>query len=226
MSGILVHAVVPAYNEEHTIALVVQGVQPFTTAVTVVDDGSEDRTGEVAASAGATVIRLPENSGKGSAIRAGIRHALAGDCTHVLFLDGDLQHVPAEAARLIDTAIHTGADLVVGERQFDRSITPASRFHANRLGSRALSAFMGVRVLDTQCGFRVFTARALRGMQLSARGYEIETEMIVKVGRQGGRIARVPVTSVYGAQRSKLKPVRDTTKTCFLAVYYRYIEPV
>jgi hypothetical protein len=85
---------------------------------------------------------------------------------------------------------------------------------------------MGVRVLDTQCGFRVFTARSLRAMQLSARGYEIETEMIVKVGRQGGRIERVPVTSVYGEQRSKLRPVRDTTKTCFLAVYYRYIEPV
>jgi hypothetical protein len=144
----------------------------------------------------------------------------------VLFLDGDMQHVPAEAGRLIETAATTGADLVVGERQFDRTIMPASRYHANRIGSRALSAFMGVRVLDTQCGFRVFSVRSLRAMRLSARGYEIETEMIVKVGRQGGRIERVPVTSVYGAQRSKLKPVRDTTRTCFLAVYYRYIEPV
>jgi glycosyltransferase involved in cell wall biosynthesis len=224
--SIVVHAVVPAYNEEHTIALVVQGVRPFTTAVTVVDDGSGDRTREAAAAAGAHVIRLPENSGKGIAVRAGIQHALSSACTHVLFLDGDMQHVPAEAGRLIETAARTGADLVVGERQFDRTIMPASRYHANRIGSRALSAFMGVRVLDTQCGFRVFTARSLRAMQLSARGYEIETEMIVKVGRQGGRIERVPVTSVYGEQRSKLRPVRDTTKTCFLAVYYRYIEPV
>ena len=81
-------------------------------------------------------------------------------------------------------------------------------------------------MLDTQCGFRIFTSNALRGMTLNARGYEIETEMLVKARRRGGRIARVPVTLVYGTQRSKLNPVRDTTRTCFLAVYYRYIEPV
>jgi glycosyltransferase involved in cell wall biosynthesis len=226
LTDLRVHAVVPAFNEADSIGAVVDGVRPFTTAVTVVDDGSSDGTGEIATAAGAHVVRLPHNSGKGMAVRAGLAHALAGDCTHVLLLDGDLQHVPAEAARLIEAAVSTGADLVVGERQFDPSIMPASRFHANRIGSRALSAFMGVEVLDTQCGFRLFAAPALRRMQLSARGYEIETEMIVKVRRQGGRIARVPVSSVYGTQRSKLKPVRDTTRTCFLAVYYRYLEPM
>ena len=226
MTAPRVHAVVPAYNEAATIAAVVDGVRPFTIAVTVVDDGSSDGTAAAAAAAGADVIRLPDNAGKGVAVRTGIAHALTGDCTHVLLIDGDLQHVPAESARLIEAAVATGADLVVGERQFDRAVMPASRFHANRIGSRALSAFMGIRVQDTQCGFRLFSARALRPMALTAKGYEIETEMIVKVRRQGGRIASVPVTSVYGAQRSKLKPVRDTTKTCFLAVYYRYIEPV
>lgn len=226
MSSMRVHAVVPAYNEASNVGLVVEGLRPYTDRVTVVDDGSSDDTGLAAAAAGAHVIRLPENSGKGVAVRAGIAHALSTDCTHVLLLDGDMQHLPSEAGRLIDAAVRTGADLVVGERQFDRAVMPASRFHANRIGSRALSAFMGVRVLDTQCGFRLFTARSLRAMRLNARGYEIETEMIVKVGRQGGRIERVPVTSVYAGQRSKLRPVRDTTKTCFLAVYYRYIEPV
>lgn len=226
MTDLRVHAIVPACNEARSIAAVVDGVRPFVIATTVIDDGSSDGTAARAAAAGAHVISLPVNSGKGIAIRRGIEHALTTDCTHVLLLDGDMQHVPSEAGRLIEAAVASGADLVVGERQFDRSVMPAARYHANRIGSRALSAFLGVRVLDTQCGFRLFTARSVRAMRLNARGYEIETEMIVKVGRQGGRIARVPVTSVYGNGRSKLKPVRDTTKTCFLAVYYRYIEPV
>ena len=62
------------------------------------------------------------------------------------------------------------------------------------------------------------------GLRLKARGYDIETEMLVKLKRRGGRIARVPITAVYAGQRSKLRPVRDTTKTCFLAVYYRFLE--
>jgi hypothetical protein len=77
---------------------------------------------------------------------------------------------------------------------------------------------------DTQCGFRVFRVDALRGMRLKATGYEIETEMLVKVRRRGGRLVRVPVTAVYGSEHSKLRPIRDTTRTCFLAVYYRFLE--
>jgi hypothetical protein len=65
---------------------------------------------------------------------------------------------------------------------------------------------------------------ALRRLRLRASGYEIETEMLVKVRRGGGRVASVPVTAVYAGGRSKLRPVRDTTRTCFLAVYYRFLE--
>lgn len=221
-----VHAVIPAYNEARTIGNVVTGVLPFTSSVTVVDDGSTDATAEIAVHAGAQVVRLAQNSGKGMALRAGITHALTHGGTHVLCLDGDMQHLPSEAPLLIAAAAETDAALVVGERQFDRAVMPASRYYANLIGSRALSRFMGVRVIDTQCGFRLFKSECLRNMRLTARGYEIETEMIVKVGRRGGRIARVPISSVYSTQRSKLKPVRDTTRTCFLAVYYRFIEPL
>jgi len=116
------------------------------------------------------------------------------------------------------------ADLVVGERVFERSRMPASRYHANRLGSRVLSWFVGIPVEDTQCGFRVFRVDALRGLRLNATKYEIETEMLIKVRRRGGRVETVPVTAVYAGQKSKLRPVPDTTRTCFLAVYYRFLE--
>lgn len=218
-------ALVPAYNESSTIAGVVAGVRPHVDLVLVVDDGSIDGTAALAEAAGATVVRHAANRGKGHAVRSGLASILSDDFTHVLLMDGDMQHLPDEAPRLLDAARSTGADLVVGERVFSRRAMPASRYYANRVGSRALSAFMGVRVADTQCGYRVFRTDIVRRMKLQATGYDIETEMLVKLGRLGGRMAHVPVSAVYGGA-SKLRPVRDTTRTCFRALYYRYLEPL
>jgi glycosyltransferase involved in cell wall biosynthesis len=219
-------ALIPALNEAGTIGAVVAGVRPFVQDVFVVDDGSSDDTTRRAQSAGARVVRHSTNLGKGRAVRSGLSSVLAGDFTHVLTIDGDMQHLPDEAARLIAEAERSGADVVIGERQFDRGRMPAARYHANRLGSRVLSWFVGVAVRDTQCGFRVFRVDALRALTLTATGYEIETEMLVKVARRGGRIGAVPVSAVYAGQKSKLRPLPDTTRTCFLAVYYRYLERV
>ncbi len=219
-------AVIPAFNEGKTIAAVVEGVRGLVDRVIVVDDGSRDGTAERARAAGADVIVHDGNRGKGHAVRSGLRRVFEQDFTHVLLLDGDMQHLPAEAAALLAEAARTGAEAVLGERRFERDRMPAARYHANRIGSRVLSWFVGVPLRDTQCGFRVFRVDALRPLRLTARGYEIETEMLVKVRRRGGRLAAVPVTAVYGGQTSKLRPVPDTTRTCFLAVYYRFLERV
>jgi glycosyltransferase involved in cell wall biosynthesis len=220
-----VYALVPALNEAATIQDVIEGVRAHVAGVVVVDDGSSDATGERARASGAIVLRHESTRGKGSAVRTGLAHILAcAQVDHVLLLDGDMQHLPAEAPRLIAAAVATGADLVVGQRRFDRASMPAARYYANLCGTRALSSFMGVALHDTQCGYRVFRADMLRRLRLRATGYDIETEMLVKVGRLGGRIEHVPVTAVYNGARSKLRPVRDTTRTCFRAVYYRYLE--
>ncbi|MPZ17257.1 MAG: glycosyltransferase [Luteitalea sp.] len=217
-------AMIPAYNEVSTIARVVRGVAPHVERVLVVDDGSTDRTGEAARQAGADVISHTRNLGKGRAVRAGLAVVLASPATHLVVLDGDLQHVPDEVPRLLDTARRSGADLVIGGRRFDRAAMPASRYYANVTGSRVLSWFVGLPLRDTQSGFRVYRCEALRNVPLSATGFEIETEMLVKLARRRARIIEMPVSAVYGMERSKLRPMRDTTKTCFLAVYYRFLE--
>lgn len=217
-------ALIPAFNEAPHIAAVLGGLRDVVDHRLVIDDGSTDGTGTLAETAGAEVLRLPQNSGKGLAIRAGLEALASRDFTHVVLLDGDLQHIPAEAASLLDAARATSADLVLGERTFRREAMPASRYYANRLGTSALAGFLGIPLRDTQCGFRVVRLSALSGLRLRGRGYEIETEMLVKLWRRGARISTVPISAVYAGQVSKLRPVRDTTKTCFLAVYYRYIE--
>jgi glycosyltransferase involved in cell wall biosynthesis len=219
-------ALIPAFNEAHAIADVVTGLRGIVSHVLVVDDGSTDQTAERARAAGAEVVSHGSNRGKGQAVRTGLAHLFDGGFSHVLLLDGDMQHQPSEAARLLDAADRTGADLVLGERQFSRDRMPAARYHANRIGSRALSWFVGAPVQDSQCGFRVCRLDALRYLPLRARGYDIETEMLVKLRRKGARLERIPVTAVYAAERSNLRPVRDTTRTCFLAVYYRFLERI
>ena len=217
-------ALIPAFNEARSIAAVIQGLRGVVAHVLVVDDGSRDGTAEAARRAGARVLVHPANRGKGTAMRNGLGELSRQGFTHALLMDGDMQHLPEEAPGLIEAAAQTSADLILGERRFGREAMPASRYHANRIGSRALSWFIGIPLADTQCGFRVVRLEALRGIRLRARGYDIETEMLVKLWRRRARIARVPVSAVYTGQVSKLRPVRDTTRTCFLAVYYRYIE--
>lgn len=217
-------ALIPAYNESRTIGEVIAGVRRHVEHVIVVDDGSTDGTAQLALTAGAEVIRRTANGGKGLAVRAGLARVLEGSFTHVLIIDADMQHKPEEAAVLLATAARTNADLVIGERQFRRESMPRNRYWANRIGSRALSAFVGVPINDTQCGFRVCRIEPLRTVPLYSRGYEIETEMLIKLRRRGASVMSVPITAVYAGGRSKLRPVRDTTKTCFLAVYYRYLE--
>ena len=217
-------ALVPAYNEARTIAAVVRGTAVHVAQVLVVDDGSTDGTGEAAAAAGADVMRLERNGGKGTAIRAGLSQVFQGDATHVLFMDGDLQHRPEEIPGLLAEATATGAAMVIGERRFLRDEMPPSRYWANVIGSWALATLMGVDLKDTQSGFRVVRADVLRQVPLEATGYEFETELVVKLARRGAHIARVPIKAVYGGEKSKIRPVHDTTRNIVLALVYRFLR--
>ena len=202
MSGSMaIAAVVAAFNEESTIGEVVTGALAHVAAVFVVSDGSEDRTAEVAAAAGARVAAHDRNRGKGQAVRTGLALALAEPYTHVLLLDGDLQHRPADIPALVAAAREPGVDVVVGARVFDRATMPAARYYTNVLGSRALSGLIGAPVSDSQSGFRLFAAAVLRDLPLTASGYEIETEMLIRLARRGARMVEVPVTVSYDGYR-------------------------
>jgi glycosyltransferase involved in cell wall biosynthesis len=219
-----VAALIPAFDESGSIAAVVAGVRPHVDTVVVVDDGSGDETTARAGAAGAMVLRHERNQGKGCAVRTGLAYVLAHGFTHGLLMDGDLQHRPEDVPQLIAAARDRGLDLVVGARRFDRARMPRARYYSNVIGSRALSAFVGAPVRDTQSGFRLVACEPLRGLVLTSTGYEIETEMLIRLSQLGARIGDVDVALAYEGARSKLRPVRDTTRTCFLAVYFRYLS--
>ena len=213
---------VAAFNEESTIVSVLEGAGPFLEEIVVVDDGSVDQTAALAEGAGARVIGHRANEGKGVAVRTGLSYVLRQDFTHVLFIDADLQHNPSDIRLLIDKARDGVGDFVLAERVFDKESMPRSRYYANTIGSRVMSTLTATPLRDSQSGFRLIKSDLLRPLTLTARRYEIEAEILVKLVRRGARIERVAVASTYGGARSKMRPIRDVFRICMLTMHYRY----
>jgi glycosyltransferase involved in cell wall biosynthesis len=215
-------ALIPAYQADATVGAVVRGLLRSVPRVLVVDDGSTDRTGEVARTAGAEVLRLDRNGGKGVALRAGLDRLLAGPETHVAFVDADGQHDPADLPGLLDAA-RRGDLFVIGSRMADPGAIPAYRFRTNEIGSRILSRMTGLEIEDAQSGYRVLATDLLRRLCLNARGYIIETEILLKAAAHIRSVRHVPVRAIYGGP-SHYRPFHDTWVISWGAVYYKVFE--
>jgi glycosyltransferase involved in cell wall biosynthesis len=199
-------AVIPGYNEGPRIGDVVRGAAAHLP-VLVVDDGSRDETAGQARAAGATVIEQRPNQGKGAALRAGFRRALADGADAVLTLDADGQHDPAEIPAFLSAwATEPRPDLVIGRRNF-RAMPPIRRL-SNVLGGRAFSWAVGRPIPDNQSGYRLVSRRITEATLASAEGgFEFEVEMITTCIRMGGTIAWVPIRTIYAGQPSHIRPL-------------------
>jgi glycosyltransferase involved in cell wall biosynthesis len=202
--------VVPAYQEQSCVAVVVEQIRAAvpTLQVVVVDDGSQDGTTEAAARAGALVITLPFNLGVGAAMRAGFLYAVRHGYDAVIQVDGDGQHDPAGITLLVDALAH--ADVVVGSRFAGSDQTESARWR--RLVMRVLawivSRLCRTRLTDVTSGFRAAGPRALG---LLSRHYPAEylgdtIESLVIAHRAGMVIAEIPV-----AMRRRLGGVPSQT---------------
>lgn len=210
-----VSVVIAAYQEAATIEGVVARCRAHTPdllEVLVVDDGCTDDTAARAAAAGARVLSLGRNRGKGAAIRAGLA-AAKGE--RVVLLDGDGQDDPAEIPRLLD-ALTPDVAMVLGSRFLGR-FAPGSIRPIDRLGTLALNATLNLlyntRLTDVIAGFRALRKSAVRLDRLRAARYDIEVDLCAKVLRAGGRIVEVPVNRYPREHgRSHLHAIRDGTR--------------
>lgn len=222
-----VSLVVPAHNEEPTLAAVIEGAReamPGLGEVLVIDDGSTDDTSAVARSAGARLIRLEPNRGKGEALRVGIANA-TGEI--LAFIDADAQDDPGEFPRLLG-AMTPDVAMVIGSRfigtLYDGSITRSH--HAGNLAiTRCFNLLYGSRITDTQAGFRLVRRSALDLSRLRALRYEIETELCLHVVKGGGRVVEVPVTrAARGGGASGFETARDGLRIMRRMLVGRFLE--
>jgi glycosyltransferase involved in cell wall biosynthesis len=217
-------AVIPAYQCGATIGAVVRCVRQHLDRVVVVDDGSSDATSEEAASAGAEVHRLAENSGKGAALVRGIELALGGDPAAVLLLDGDGQHDPEDIPAFLAAWDAGAGDFLLGSRMSGAAAIPRSRYWTNRIGSQLLSWMTGWRIEDSQSGYRLLAADLLRRLPLASRRYAVESEMLIKAANRRARLAQVPIRVIYDGGPSHFRPVVDTVRIVVWAIYCKTID--
>lgn len=190
--------VVPAFNEEHSVGMVVEAAKRLGYEVCVVDDGSHDRTAEIASAAGAEVLSLPVNLGVGGALRCGFRWAIRNGYERVVQVDADGQHDPAQVQDLLEAMESTGADMVVGSR-FAAGAGHYSVHGVRRLAMRLLSARVatvgGVKVLDSSSGFRAIRRPLLERF---AADYPVDylgdtVEALIEAGCVGAKIVEHPI---------------------------------
>jgi dolichyl-phosphate beta-glucosyltransferase len=190
--------VVPAYREGHRIGasvLALRAALGDDVEVIVVDDGSPDATGEAAKEAGAEVIRLPINKGKGAAVRTGV---LAATGTMVVFTDADLSYAPPQIVRLT-AELERGADVVVGSRRHVGTTTLVRAGRLREISGRVFNLFTRLVLPrsfgDTQCGLKGFRLDAARAIfqRATVDGFAFDVEVLWLASHLGYSVVEVPV---------------------------------
>ena len=197
---------IPAFNEELTIGSVVLKALDHVDEVLVIDDGSDDRTRQVARLASATVITHRRNLGKGAAIRTAFDYVRRNGHEILVLIDGDGQHDAEEIPNLTRSIARDEADVVVGTRWGKTNGMPLYRRVGKRVLDYATGAFAGL-VTDSQCGFRAFSRAAVEVLDLQSLGFGVESEVLIRAGEAGLRIVEVPVGARYDVDGSTSEPL-------------------
>lgn len=218
--------VIPALNAAKTLGSVVEATLREAEPVLVIDDGSSDGTGEVARAAGAIVLRHDLNQGKGAALKTGFAWALEQGYEGVITLDADGQHLPSEIPKFVRERASGGADLIIGGRAHLFGGMLPRRRNANRFSAWCIAKCSGVRITDSQSGFRFYSANLLRNVQLRADGFDMESEVIVRAGRRGFPIVTIPIDLgfVDGLATSHYRPLKDTLRIAMTVTRTRFFS--
>ena len=217
-----VSVVIPVFNEELTIGNIVsrtrstleESALPYE--ILVIDDGSADRSAEISQANEAHVLRKA-HQGKGHALRLGFERAKGNV---IVTLDSNGSHQPEEIPMVLQCMKENRVDFVIGSRFFNNQINNTKIPKVNRIGNRMFNNLIwfltGMKVSDSQSGFRAIRSSIMRRMELSSQGYEVESEMLIKALKMGAKVMEIPISfeqRTVGA--SRLDPLKDGTRILY-----------
>lgn len=193
--------IVPAFNERESIEAVLAEIEPLVARhaydIVVIDDGSADGTGPAAARRHCAVVSHPINLGAGAAIQTGLKYALLGDYDQAVVIDGDGQHDPREAHRLIETMSASQADVVIGSRFLRKGSGRTS--WPRRIGIALFSALASLigrqKITDVTSGYRAFNKKAIQYLSVEIPPDFPDADMLLELLFAGFRIVEIPVGS-------------------------------
>ncbi len=206
-------AAIPCYNEERFIGSVVLKAKRFVDQVIVIDDGSTDGTAMIAEAAGALVIRHEVNEGKGIAMNTAFQWAKESGVQAMVMLDGDGQHKPAHIPAVLDPVLAGKADVAAGSRFLSvKSDIPGYRTIGQRILTFVTNLGSGVKLSDTQSGFKAFSRKSIETLSFTQRGVgDVESEMQFLIKENDLSLAEVPITANYD-EKAKRNPLAQGMK--------------
>ncbi len=214
-------AIIPALNCAATIADVARDTRGKLDTILVIDDGSADKTGEIASRAGATVLRNDPNLGKGVSLRRGFEWCVENGISHAITIDGDGQHLSSQIPPLLKCATENPRAIVIGERVFDESIVAEKNLLGNRIANRWVEIACNESIPDTQSGFRVYPTAETLNLSTRANRFAFETEVLIRGVRAGMNIRSVPTEAYYppaDERQSHYRPFVDSVRIIVVVI--------
>jgi len=198
-------AAIPCFNTERSIAEVIKKTREYVDEVIVINDGSWDKTAEIASAAGAKVINHNNNLGYGAAIKSCLAAFQNSNADVLVTIDGDGQHNPAEIPSLIELVLDKQADLVIGSRFINNQLKMP---HYRKFGIGVITFLWNsgskIKITDSQSGFRVYSKKVVTDLRLKENGMSISIEILEKIRKKHSKICEVPITCSYGLDNSRL----------------------
>jgi len=226
--------VVPTYNNERTLAAVLDSLLEYASDIIVVNDGSTDDTGSILENYAEKlqVISYFPNRGKGYAIRRGFETAVKRGFRYAVTIDSDGQHFASDLPVFVRAIEQHPGSLLVGDRGMTHENKPGGSTFANRFSNFWFTVQTGIRLPDTQSGYRLYPLEKMGKMKLFTRRYEAELELLVFSAWRNIPVLPVPIKVYYAPKEEKVshfRPFQDffrisvlNTVMVFLAVLYGY----
>jgi len=203
--------IIPTYNNELTLAKVIEDVHEYIDNIIVVNDGSTDKTEEILkAIPYIDLIGYSQNQGKGMALRTAFKHAIEQGFDYAITIDSDGQHMPDDLLVFLDKIQEEPDSLIVGARNMDQEGIPGKSSFGHRFSNFWFRFETGVKLPDTQSGYRLYPIKYFRRTRFYTKKYEFEIENIVRAAWRGINIISVPVKVHYGDDRvTHFRPFKD-----------------